>query len=155
MKSFTTQKQSRLGAIILGATVLSALAIRFYVSSEPVPAAHQPAPSTLPSPQSKVAESRVTFVPRMPSGKGVSVINRNGQYKTSHVLVAVPDQFHEIRYLPGSDPRAVKYLEETQASQKQTTFDNTPPSADLSSVAIGRDALSSQGKQIGVTIDKK
>jgi hypothetical protein len=91
----------------------------------------------------------------MPSGKGVSVINRNGQYKTSHMLVAVPDQFHEIHYLPGSDPRAVKYLEETRAAHKQTAFDNTPSNADLSSVSIGRNALSSQGKQIGLKTDKQ
>lgn len=155
MKSFATQKQFKLGLIILGATAVSALVIRFYVSSEPAPAPRQESPPPLPRPQSDVAESRVSFAPRMPSGKGISVINRNGQYKTSHMLVAVPDQFHEIRYLPGTDPRAVKYLEETRAAHIQTSFDNTPSNADLSSVPTGRNALSSQGKQIRVTTDKK
>ncbi len=154
MTSFTTRKRSKIGVITLGAIALSALAIRLYISNEPAPAPFQPA-QPLPSPRPRVAESRETFVPRIPSGRGVAVINRNGQYQTSHILVAVPDQFREIRYLPGSDPRAIKYLEETRAAQKQTTLDNTPRNIDLSSVSLGRDALSSQGKQIRVQVDQK
>jgi hypothetical protein len=154
MKFSVIDNLPKLGVIVFAGLAISALTLRFFAISEPVPAPIKQPPH-LVSPPPRVTEARETFAPRMPSGKGVAVIAGNGDYNTNHILVAVPDQFHKIHYLPGSDPRAVKYLSEMQAAHEQTAFDNGPGGADLSSVPLMRDALSSQQKHLGVDVGEK
>jgi hypothetical protein len=143
----------KLGVIFLGACAISALTFRLFFVSEPAPAPIKQIPHS-ESPAPRVAEVRETFAPRMPSGKGVAVIAGDGDYNASHVLVAVPDQFHVIHYLTGTDPRAMKYLSEMRAAHEQATFDDNPRNADLSSVPT-RNFISTQGKRIGVDVREK
>ncbi len=158
MKTSPTDNLPKFAILIFTALVIAAVLLRFFTPSEPISVptmAACPPSKERPSPAAAV-ELRETFAGRMPSGRGVAVVAGSGEYNASHVLVAVPDAFQHLQYLPGSDPRAVKYLSETRAAQEHATnIDDTPRDADISSVSVGRDALSSQAKQIGVSADHR
>jgi hypothetical protein len=150
---FFMERLPKFGIIVLGACVSSVLALWLFRGGEPAPRpvnkrshSQNPAPSGV--------EIRETFASRMPSGKGVAVIASNGEYHGNHVLVAVPDAFRQIHYLPGTDPQAVGYLTKMHAAHQQMAPDYHPSNADLSAVPAGK-SVSSNRKQIGVDAGKK
>ncbi len=66
--------------------------------------------------------------------RGVSVVGGNGQYYLNAIRVAVPGQYDEIEHLPGTDPRAIRYLQDQEAAHGQLTVDNGPLNVDTSSL---------------------
>jgi len=118
-------------------------------------AASDPSPATSSGPDEKPAYSggsQAVFTPRMPINNSVNIVANNGQYRLNSVRVAVPNAFHDLQYLPGTDPAAVKYLDDTRAAEQKLTMDNGPLDADTSSnPPPGVNA----SKRVGVVINNK
>jgi hypothetical protein len=143
----------KFGIIVLGACASSALALWLFRGGEPaLRAVNKQAHSQKPVPGG--VEIRETFTSRMPSGKGVAVVANTGEYDGNHVLVAVPDAFHQVHYLPGTDPQAAGYVTKMRAAHQQMAPDYHPSNADLSAVPAGK-SVSSNRKQVGVDAGKK
>ncbi len=146
----------KIGAIVFSALAICAVANHFLLVDEPSKAqVTPPRPITHATPPPRETEARETFASSMPTGRGAKIVASNGDFNTSHILVAVPDQFHKIQYLRGSDPRAVKYLAQAKAEHEQTGFDGGPNEADLDAVPLKREALSGKAKRIGFDAGKK
>lgn len=63
------------------------------------------------------------------------------QYAESSISVAVPDAFNHIRYLPGNDPEAISYLEQTRALEDSLTLDNGPADIDPATLPVAHGAF--------------
>jgi hypothetical protein len=85
---------------------------------------------------------------RVPGGNGTAVAS-HGQYCLNAVRVAVPDQFNNIRYLPGSDPAAIAYLARKHAEQQSLTVDNGPANANTNALPP-QNLFSNSSKQVGI-----
>lgn len=85
---------------------------------------------------------------RLPGGNGTAVAN-HGQFCLNAVKVAVPDQFNNIRYLPGNDPEAIAYLARKRAEQQSLTVDNGPANANTNALPP-QNLFSNFSKQVGV-----
>ena len=148
------ERLPKFGIILVGACASSALALWLFRGGEPaLRAVNKQAHSQKPVPGG--VEIRETFTSRMPSGKGVAVVANTGEYDGNHVLVAVPDAFHQVHYLPrsrfaGSGIRSLKM----RAAHQQMAPDYHPSNADLSAVPAGK-SVSSNRKQVGVDAGKK
>jgi len=120
-------------------------------SRQPEAVAPVPSAESTPEPDGKpVADAGATFAPRMQGNYGVSVIASNGQYRANAVRVAVPNAFHDLQYLPGTDPAAVKYLEDARAAEEKLTMDYGPANADMSSLPPPG---ANQAKRVAVTVN--
>jgi hypothetical protein len=92
----------------------------------------------------------VTYTQRMPSG-GISVVTSSGNFNGSAVHVAVPDRFHKIQYLAGTDPQAVEYLKEKKAEHDQMVVDNGPMDVDLGAMSA---SLSTRSRKLAAHVEK-
>ena len=144
MESTEPPNQNALrGALVAGACVLIALAGVLFHSSPP-PAA--PAKSTRPAKKPPVekadsnswapgAEPRVTFAHTMPRAHGSQIFNSEGTPNLGMIKVAIPDGPRKVRFVRGSDPEAIRYLQEARAEQKQLVLDNGPADVQSSEIA--------------------
>ena len=80
------------------------------------------------------ADSRVHFAQSMPASSGTPIINTTGKINLDAVQVAVVDAAGKIRMLPGTDPRAVKYLAAVEAGQVTTAAEASPSEVEGKSI---------------------
>ena len=93
--------------------------------------AGDPASPSAPLPSSSSGGERpVTFARNMPKGAGTPLVNGTGTYNLDVMKVAVPGPFGTMQYLPGSDQRAVEYLERVREQQENLVVDRGPTQAD-------------------------
>lgn len=142
-----TEDGSRLavrGSLIAGGCVLLALVGLVIPSSPPPPppVASAPPPEKAPvdkpapsSPWPGGVEPRVTFAATMPRAQGSQVFNNTGTPNLAMIKVAIPDGPKAVRFVRGTDPEAVRYLEATRAEQERIVVDNGPADVDTSEVA--------------------
>ncbi|HEY2799357.1 MAG TPA: hypothetical protein VGI85_02090 [Chthoniobacterales bacterium] len=130
-------------ALIAGGCVLIALAGMFFHSSAPAPASARSAPPAKKHPVEKAgstswasgAEPRVTFAHTMPRARGSQIFDNTGMPNLEMIKVAIPDDAGHVRFVRGSDPEAIAYLQETKAEQKRLVLDTGPADVSLSEIA--------------------
>lgn len=130
-------------ALITGGCLLVALIGMLSPSSKPAPAplpsATRPAPGPIenstPSLWSSGDESRVTFARTMPRANGSQIFNNTGTPNLEMIMVAIPDGSGSVRFVRGSEPEAIRYLEATRAEQERMVVDNGPQDVDTSEIA--------------------
>lgn len=136
------------------------LALAVWMISRPEPEPYRAAPSAsarqlmtaaAPAPPAD-DQARVEYVSQMPTGAGVTVVAGNGQYVGDAVLLAVPDDFGAIKYLPRNDPRAVHYAEAQQLEHERVTLDAGPKEVNLGSITVKNSVTA---RRRGVPINRK
>jgi hypothetical protein len=131
--------------VLVGAIAMLLFALRFLRfdhsppavdATAPVADAAAPAPLAVETPQAQEPASGygAGFIPARPVNNSIRVIASNGQYCANAVRVAVRNEFHDLQYLSGTDPAAVKYLADTRAAEQKLTMDYGPANADTSSL---------------------
>lgn len=108
------------------------------------PSAEKAAPTTW----APGAEPRVTFAHTMPRSYGTQVYTSAGTFNPALVTVAIPDGPKAVRFVRGSDPEAIKYLEDARAKQKLFVVDNGPLDVDTSEIVKGS-ALQGSTQTVG------
>lgn len=149
---------SAFGVELVAGSAILALMVCCYIhretSSPPaeMPVAHQeaaaPKPVTSARPELRPA-TPVSFTARMPTRNGINIVQSNGQYNLNAVHIAVPDQFHHVRLLPGTDPAAAKYLADSEAQHASVWDDSGAADVDPNSVPA-QNMATSQRKRVAV-----
>ena len=103
-----------------------------------------PAKTTNDGPVSGSMVPRVEFAARTAMGPGVSVVDGRGALVGESVLVAVPDGFGQLAYLPKGDPRAVRYDEQQRVEHAKIEIDNGPAQVKLGGAFTMRNSVSAR-----------
>lgn len=138
------------------------LILTLWISSRPEATPSHPLPAAVPnsrlhasvsgrSPAALEGESRVEFAPRMPMGRGVAVVDSSGRLVGDAVLVAVPDAFGQLQYLPRTDPRAVRYEKQQQAEHQRAIEDNGPRQVNLGSITM-KNSVTARGRSVPIAV---
>lgn len=131
----------RVGLLVVLCLLIAVVGLLRRPSSlPPTPAAAEPA-TEQPSTEKAAAsvwgsgEPRVTFAHTMPRTHGTQIFNNTGRPNLEMVMVAIPDGPKSVRFVRGSDPEAVRYLEAASADQERVVEDHGPRDVDTSEIA--------------------
>ncbi|MGI8891442.1 MAG: hypothetical protein ACR2G0_11750 [Chthoniobacterales bacterium] len=144
MKSSSHDEATSLrGVYLTGACVLIALVGMFLPKSKsdprPAPAEKVTEEALLEKPSASTWDSsnepRVTFAHTMPRAHGTQIFNNTGQPNMDMVMVAIPDGPKSVRFVRGSDPIAIRYVDAKRAEQDRLEMDRGPREVDTSEIA--------------------